>query len=127
MKIGVIGAGTWGIALARMLTNSAHDVVVWSAIEAEIDELASNRTHKNLAGMVIPEETKFTKNLQEAVADKDIILMAVPSPYVRVTTAKLAEFITDRQIIVDVAKGIEKDTLFIIYLLLAVIEVIYTA
>ena len=38
MKIGVIGAGTWGIALARMLTNSGHDVTVWSAIEKEIDE-----------------------------------------------------------------------------------------
>ena len=54
MKIGVIGAGTWGVALARMLTNSNHDVIIWSAIESEIDELSSNRKHKNLPGMVIP-------------------------------------------------------------------------
>ena len=112
MKIGVIGAGTWGVALARMLTNSNHDVIIWSAIESEIDELSNNRKHKNLPGMVIPEATKFTKILEKAVTGMDIVLMAVPSPYVRGTTAKLAQFVTDGQIIVDVAKGIEKETLF---------------
>ena len=112
MKIGVIGAGTWGVALARMLTNSNHDVIIWSAIESEIDELSSTRKHKNLPGMVIPEATKFTKTLEKAITGMDIVLMAVPSPFVRSTTAKLAGFITDGQIIVDVAKGIEKETLF---------------
>ena len=111
MKIGVIGAGTWGIALARMLTNSAHDVTVWSALENEIDELSRDRAHKNLPGMVIPKATKFTKDLGLA-ADSDIILMAVPSPFVRQTTAKIAPYVKDGQIIVDVAKGIEKDTHF---------------
>ena len=112
MKIGVIGAGTWGVALARMLTNSNHDVIIWSAIESEIDELSITRKHKNLPGMVIPEATKFTKTLEKAVTGMDIVLMAVPSPFVRSTTARLAEFVKDGQIIVDVAKGIEKETLF---------------
>lgn len=112
MKIGVIGAGTWGMALARMLTNSGHDVIVWSAIESEIDELSSTRIHKNLPGMVIPEKTEFTKDLKEAVSGKELILMAVPSPFVRSTAGKLAPYIAEGQIIVDVAKGIEKDTLF---------------
>ena len=111
MKIGVIGAGTWGIALARMLTNSGHDVIVWSAIAEEIDALESTRAHKNLPGMVIPEATAFTKNLELAASGKDIILMAVPSVFVRATAAKLAPYISDGQIIVDVAKGIETDTL----------------
>ena len=111
MKIGVIGAGTWGIALARMLTNSGHEVTVWSALEEEIDELSLARAHKNLPGMIIPEATAFTKDLG-MVSDADIILMAVPSIFVRSTTAKLAPFVKDGQIIVDVAKGIEKDTHF---------------
>ena len=111
MKIGVIGAGTWGIALARMLTNSGHDVVVWSALEKEIDELSISRAHKNLPGMVIPKATVFTKSLEDAVV-ADIILMAVPSVFVRQTTAKIAEHLKDGQIIVDVAKGIEKDSHF---------------
>ena len=112
MKIGVIGAGTWGVALARMLTNSNHDVVVWSAIGEEIDALEATRTHKNLPGAVIPEGTKFTKALDEAVIGMDILLLAVPSVFVRATTAKLAQFVTDTQIIVNVAKGIEENTLF---------------
>ena len=109
MKVGVIGAGTWGVALARMLTNSGHTVTVWSAIESEIDELSSTRVHKNLPGAIIPDRTRFTKVLCEA-ADSDIILMAVPSVFVRETTKKLSPYIKDGQIIVDVAKGIEKDT-----------------
>lgn len=112
MKIGVIGAGTWGIALARMLTNSGHEVIVWSAIESEIDELSATRLHKNLPGMVIPDGTSFTKDLALACLGKDIILMAVPSVFVRSTIAKAASYISDGQIIVDVAKGIEKSTLF---------------
>ena len=112
MKIGVIGAGTWGIALARMLTNSGNDVVVWSAIQAEIDELSQTRVHKNLPKMVIPSKTEFTKDLKIAVEGMDIILMAVPSVFVRQTAARIAPYVSEGQIIVDVAKGIEKDTLF---------------
>lgn len=119
MKIGVIGAGTWGVALARMLTNSSHDVTVWSAIEDEIDALTATRTHKNLPGALIPEGTRFTKELSVAAEDKDILLLAVPSVYVRETTAKLAPFVKDGQIIVNVAKGIEKSTL---YMMTEVIE-----
>ena len=47
MKIGVLGAGTWGMALARMLANENHDVEVYSAIESEIDELSTTRRQKN--------------------------------------------------------------------------------
>lgn len=112
MKIGVIGAGTWGVALARMLTNSSHDVIVWSAIEEEIRELESTRVHKNLPGATIPKATAFTTELKDATVGKDILLLAVPSVYVRATVARLAEFVADGQIIVNVAKGIEENTLF---------------
>lgn len=112
MKIGVIGAGTWGVALARMLTNSAHDVIVWSAIKEEIHELESTRVHKNLPSAKIPEATAFTTDLRTATVGKDLLLLAVPSVYVRATVARLAEFVRDGQIIVNVAKGIEENTLF---------------
>ena len=112
MKIGVLGAGTWGMALARMLSKTGHEVMVWSAIEAEIDEYSTTRKHKNLPGMVIPDEIVFTKEISEVCKDKDILLFAVPSIFVRGTTEKAREFIPDGQVIVDVAKGIEADTLF---------------
>ncbi|WP_300615989.1 NAD(P)H-dependent glycerol-3-phosphate dehydrogenase [uncultured Lactobacillus sp.] len=110
-KIGVLGAGTWGMALARMLSNSGHEVTVWSALPQEVDELSRTRRQKNLPGMVIPDEIKFTKEIAEACQGKDIILFAVPSVFVRSTAKTAAPFIPDGQIIVDVAKGIEPDTL----------------
>ena len=110
--IGVLGAGTWGMALARMLSNCGHRVTVWSALPQEIDELSTTRRHRNLPGMVIPEQLLFTKEIGEVCGNQDILLFAVPSPFVRATARKAAPYIRDGQIIVDVAKGIEADTLF---------------
>lgn len=109
--IGVLGAGTWGMALARMLCVSGHDVTVWSAIEREIDTFSATRRHPNLPNMTIPEEIRFTKSVEEVCRNKDILLFAVPSVFVRSTAAAARSFIPDGQIIVDVAKGIEPDTL----------------
>ncbi len=111
-KIGVLGAGTWGMALARMLTVNGHEVTVWSAIEREIDEFSAARKHPNLPGMEIPEQILFTKQMEQVCRDKDVLLFAVPSPFVRSTARSAAPYVADGQIIVDVAKGIEADTLF---------------
>ncbi len=110
-KIGIIGTGTWGTALARMLSNSGHKVTAWSAIEADSDALRTTHVHKNLPGVTIPEEIEFTKDIEEVCTDKDILVFAVPSIYVRKTAEKAAPFIRDGQIIVDVAKGMETDTM----------------
>ena len=111
-KIGVLGAGTWGMALARMLQLSGNEVTVWSALEREVEEFSATRRHPNLPGMEIPEGIRFTKDIEEACRDKEILLFAVPSPFVRATARKAAPYVKDGQIIVDVAKGIEADTLF---------------
>ena len=111
-KIGVLGAGTWGMALARMLQLSGNQVTVWSALEREVEEFSTTRRHPNLPGMVIPEDLQFTKDMEEVCRDQEILLFAVPSPFVRSTARKAAPYIKDDQIIVDVAKGIEADTLY---------------
>ena len=111
-KIGILGAGTWGMALARMLCVSGNDVLVWSAIEKEIDNLSATRVHPNLPGMKIPDELRFTKSIEEVCRDKDILLFAVPSVFVRSTAAKARPYVAEGQVIVDVAKGIEPDTLY---------------
>lgn len=111
-SIGVLGAGTWGMALARMLSNCGYAVTVWSAIEKEIDDFSTSRVHPNLPQMKIPEAISFTKDIGQACTGKDILLFAVPSVFVRSTAAKARDYIADGQIIVDVAKGIEPDTLY---------------
>ena len=112
MKVAVIGAGSWGIALAKLLFDNKNEVYVWSALKDEIDML--NREHEHvdkLKGVKLPEEMVFTSDLNEAVKDAGIIVMAVPSVFVRSTAKTLKEFYTPGQIIVNVAKGIEESTL----------------
>ena len=111
MRLGIIGAGTWGMALARMLSNSGHDVQVWSAMGLELDRLAATRVQKNLPNMIIPDAITFTKEIKEVCNGKDMLVFAVPSVYVRETARKANPYITNGQIVVDVGKGIEADTL----------------
>lgn len=110
-KIGVLGAGTWGMALARVLSLAGHHVTVWSALPQEIDEFSATRRHPNLPGMEIPQQIAFTKDIREAVQAQELILFAVPSPFVRATARAACPYLPEGQIIVDVAKGIEANTM----------------
>ena len=112
MKIGILGAGTWGVALARMLYNSGNAVTVWSAIESEIDELTLTKKHRNFPDVELPDGIIYTKDISTACREKKILVFAVPSVFVRATAKKAAPYIPDGQIIVDVAKGIEEGTLY---------------
>ena len=110
-KIAVFGAGTWGIALARLLAANGRDVTVWSALPAELKSLSTTRRHPNLPGMELPATMHYTADIAEACTGRDILLFAVPSPFVRATAKKAAPHIPEGQLIVDVAKGIEDKTL----------------
>ena len=110
-RIGILGAGTWGTALANLLTSIGHEVTLWSRIAEEVHSLIKTNKHKNLPGVEISRKILFTCSIEEAIEDKDVVVMAVPSPYVRETAALMRPFIKDKQIIVTVAKGIEKGTL----------------
>lgn len=109
-KIGVIGAGTWGVALAKLLYDNQHDVMICSLLEREIDELAKTHTQKNLPGFVLPDEIKLTKDFTRCVTDKDILVMSVASSFTRSTAAKLKGIVPQGQVIVAVAKGIEESS-----------------
>ena len=111
-KIGVIGAGSWGIALAKLLYKNGHEITVWSILEDEIEMLKVNHEHKTkLPGVILPREIMFTTDLKETVDEKDILVLAVPSPFVRKTAKSMAVLVKENQIIVNVAKGIEEESL----------------
>ena len=112
MNITVLGAGTWGIALSALLSKNGHHVCVWSAIEDEIELLKQSGTHKNLPGTSLPKDIEYTIDIEYSVKRAEIILMVVPSAFVRVTTRRLAPYLKDGAIIVNASKGIEPKTLF---------------
>ena len=110
-KIGIIGSGSWGIALASLLYNNKHEVTVWSALPEEIVEMKTTRRHHTLPELVLPEDMAFTEDLEEAMTGRDILVTAVPSIYVRSTAKKMKPFCRYGQVVVNVAKGIEESTL----------------
>ncbi len=110
-KIGIIGAGSWGSALAVLLHNNGHEICIWSALENEIKMLNETHEHKALAGVKLAEDMVFTTNLKEAVEGKDLLVLAVASPYTRSTAHQMKNIVAEGQMIVNVAKGIEEKTL----------------
>lgn len=111
-NVGVIGAGSWGTALALLLSKNGHSVTVWSISEEEIKMLSSEREHKSkLPGVRLPDDMVFTAHMEAAARGKDFLVLAVPSKFTRGTARKMKDYIAEGQIIVDVAKGIEDDTL----------------
>lgn len=110
-KVSIIGAGSWGIALALLLSNNGHRVTVWSALEEEVEELKTKREHHSLPGVKLPDTMEFTGNMESAMADKELLVTAVPSVFVRQTAENMRPFLCKGQIVVNVAKGIEEGTL----------------
>lgn len=110
-NVAVIGAGSWGTALATVLHNNGNKVTIWSIMESEIEMLNTYHEHKDkLPGVKLPEDMVFTTDLKKAVEEKEFLILAVPSVFTRSTAKSMAPFVSDGQIIVCVAKGIEEDT-----------------
>lgn len=111
-KVSVIGAGSWGTALALLLHKNEHDVTVWSIMEDEIKMLTEKREHASkLPGVKLPDDMKFTTDLEASLQDKDMVVLAVPSPFTRSTAHNMRPYVKDGQLIVNVAKGVEEKTL----------------
>ena len=111
-KISVIGSGGWGIALTILLHKNGHNLTIWSFDKKEAEELKKTRQNKTkLPNILLPEDIKVTDDLREAVDNKDILILAVPSKAIRSVSKSLKNIIKDNQIVVNVAKGLEEDTL----------------
>ncbi|MEZ4462872.1 MAG: NAD(P)H-dependent glycerol-3-phosphate dehydrogenase [bacterium] len=115
MKIGVIGAGSWGTALAKLLADNGNDVEIW-AFEKELVE-AINVRHENdiyLPGFRLPDNLTATNDIHEAVRDKELILSVPPSHVVRQVISQIANEIPVGVPIVSASKGIENDSLMLV-------------
>ena len=111
-KISVLGSGSWGMALALLLYNNGHEVLLWSARPEDARKLREKRENPSrLPGVVIPDKIEIMTDLERALKDVDVTVLAVASPYIRSTAHKMAPFVCGNQKIVNVAKGIEEKTL----------------
>ncbi len=111
-RISFLGAGSWGTALAIMLAKNGHQVVLWSKVQSEIAMLQEHREHiHRLPGVKLPDSIIITSDIAEACDSPDLIVFSVASPYVRSTAASVKGMIQPGQKIVNVAKGIEDNTL----------------
>ena len=111
-KIAILGAGSWGIALSVLLTDNDHDVVLWEVDSEQSSRLEKEREDKQkLPGIKIPSSVKIASNLQEAALGKELLALALPSHVVRDVTKKIAKISLDNPIILNLAKGIETQSL----------------
>ncbi len=112
MRIAVLGAGSWGTTLAILLANNSHQVVLWSYKAEHTAEINATRENPSfLPGVKIPEGIRATSDLDEATAQADMIVAAVPSQFVRGVVSRLTHLSYDRLTLVNVAKGIERGTM----------------
>lgn len=113
MKIAILGAGGWGTTLSILLYYNGHDVTLWEYKKSYAKILDKSRiNHLYLPGIKIPQEIKISNNLQETCSDKNIIVIAIPSQHIRDVIKKLDFHFIKNSILLSVAKGIEKNTLF---------------
>jgi glycerol-3-phosphate dehydrogenase (NAD(P)+) len=111
-KVSVIGAGSWGTALAKLLNTNGNDVIIWSINESEVSMLNEKHEHLDkLPGVKLSEKIVATTDMKEAVDGREFLILAVPSVFTRSTSKTMAPFVKEGQVIVSVAKGIEEDTL----------------
>ncbi len=112
MKVSVLGAGSWGTALAVLLCENGHQVTLWSIDKQEVDMIREHREQLyKLPGVSIPEAIQVTNALEPSVAGQDMIVLAVPSIFIRTTARSMAPYVEEGQLIVNVSKGIEEGTL----------------
>jgi len=114
MNITILGTGTWGLALARILCMNGHHVTAWSKFEEEAQSLSLTRRSPNLPDMVIPESVIISSDCCTVLNGADYIIVAVPSVYVRETIHSFLPYIQGDPVWINAAKGIEKDTTMIL-------------
>lgn len=110
MKIGILGSGAYGIALANILVKNNNKVIMWSHSKESRDSLDKTRISPKLNGFIIPKEIIFTCDIKETICDKDLIIFAVPA-FAFEDTVKSIKNNLDKNIPILIAtKGIQQDT-----------------
>ena len=110
-RITILGAGSWGLAVASLLARNGNNVCVWSYLQSEADALIATRKSAKLPQITLATEIEITTELENALHDTKCVVFALPTQTVRDVAKKLESFIHTEMILVSLSKGIEKSTL----------------
>lgn len=111
-NVTVLGAGSWGTALAMVLAHNSHDCLLWSHREIQTEEINKNHTNKKyLPDTILPENLKATSDLTKAIEHASIIVLAVPTKAIREVCQDIVKRMKNQKLLVHVSKGIEPDSL----------------
>ena len=110
-KISLLGCGTWGSAVAQLLAEKGLTVNAWQRDEDKASKMARTRKHPNLTDLVFNEKIVFTSDLKDTLKNADIIILATPSHSIRELIPGVEFGMKAQSIIVNLAKGIDLDTL----------------
>ncbi len=114
MKIGIIGTGAYGLALAKVLSNGNHRITMWSKLKEEIELLSNTRENsQKLPGVTLPEGILFTTSLSECLKDQELIIWAIPAEYMKDTLNEAVSFLKETQVHCLTSKGLEQDGSFL--------------
>ncbi len=111
MRIGILGSGSWGTALAQVLSDNGNDVLIYGVCQEEVDDI--NTRHKNtkyFGDVGIKEDLRATLDIRELSSYNDAILVAVPTKYVPSALSSIKPYISEGTVIINASKGFEWET-----------------
>ena len=112
LDVAVIGSGSFGTAMANLIVHNGHRVTVYGRNKAFLEAMKETRINSRyLPDVLLSDKLEYTNDLDEAVRDKDIVVFAVPAQTFRQVSADASPYLADGTIVVNLAKGIEKNTL----------------
>lgn len=109
MRVTVLGAGAFGLALASIFKENNNDVTVWSRFEEEVASLREKNTNEKIKNIKLPSGIKYTSNLNETVESSELLVIAIPAQFVD-DLVKQLKTLVKKQYILIASKGIENDT-----------------
>ncbi len=113
-RVGILGTGAYGISLALVAHHNNHDVIMWTKFDEEKEYIISNRENKVLPGIKIPESIRVTSDLQEFTDNCDLIVVALPVPFLKENFEALSKYDLSNKTFCLASKGIlEKDYLMV--------------
>lgn len=113
-SVALIGCGGWGTALAILLDRNGHRCVLWGVEPQYVSQMAATRLNpRYLPGIELPGSVRLSSDMADCVPDSDVVVMATPTLYLRAVCERAAPLLQPGQLVVNVAKGIEEETLLL--------------